>query len=362
MTKNLLAIAVAAALTVPFAAANASSHGGAEAKAAEVTVGGSARFRYGNYDFDAATGGIANAASKAATNGTGDYVDNRVRLNVTAKMDGGVKVFAQIEADDDNTGTNDDQAYMVVPMGPVTVTAGDQPAAFGAKFKVNTNVNDRVKIAGKLGDVNIAGLLDEGNNDGIVVSGGFGDVKLALVHKPSIEWTDVFVGAKVGPVNIALEHSKGMDAADAAAAGGNAVTAAKFQGTGTLVQLTMGVADMTAILAVVQTEEGFKADDDFAPITTLGTGTHLGAMNVGDNGDWTTTLIGLTGKADAITWKVMLGTTEIDTGAADPVEVSITDVSGSYGIAKGTSLNLSWGNLGGDVDYTAGGMSLTTKF
>lgn len=394
LSKKILAVAVAGAMLAPLAAQ------------AEINVKGEVRYRF------AQTTDV-----NAEKDKTLQPHNSRGRISFDGKAAGGVKAFVQIEANDltnvsetnsdkvsinynniscaegktsskpntdgsydvnnncstasasstgeftdDNGGTVQvEQAWVAIPMGPVTVKAGQQKAKWGTGFKVDgAKVNNRVAISTKINNFTFAALADEGatpnkknyRSNGVLAKGDFGAVKAGVIHKPIKDkaWTDVYVTGSISGLGFAVENSQQQnDTAD--------------DMVGTLIQLTYDFGAATAILANVTTADGFMADDDFSPVSTLGGDHPTNYTRIGSLGDWNATLFGATGKVDSLSWTVMMGSAEIvDTGTASKTGVSVADLRLGYEIAKGTTASFSYGNLGDDLDYEAMGLELKTKF
>ena len=286
MTKNLLAVAVAAALTVPFAAANASSHGGSKAVSPEVSFSGSARYRVADQK-------LVNDNTDQENISTNS--DSRVRFGMKAKLAGGVTVVTSIENDENAATTNVNDAYITVPLANgLTLKAGDfKTGVWGMGMTVNGDMKknrasfiykmDKKTTIGFHNDpkaaVNTAntynGLTPAGMNapgtsttDGYMTAitatytlaakdGMMPASNVGLLYRSYDSMMDVFVNYSIKPTHtmIKFEHlSK-----DASAAGGNGVitvagnTDAETHGSTGLMVMQPFSESIIGILAYVNT-------------------------------------------------------------------------------------------------------------
>lgn len=354
---------------------------------AEVNFGGSARVR-------------AITMMDYTDGGSISKLDSRVRLKVNAKSKGGAFAKARIRMGDgmwdggrgatgnagDDKNIYVDYAYLGVPMGPVTVTAGRQIASFSKWFAFDGR-KDRLKAVYKnagtvvalfydknaeitdtapttavswaavdadgnpgtvTGTATVAGHVsndwtsdNDKNGYGIVVKQKMGDWKAKgiAVFLQDETPTDnngivgsVNVSGKAGPVSIGAEVSmKDFDNAADTQIGGFVSVSTSFGA----VSVT-GIAGMTA--------DGFAADDDF--------GTHF--LGNGNNSPITfLPQIGLLGDtvfgvavfgfkvSDALALNAIIGYADIDAVA------TALEISGglSYTISDGAVLTVAGGAL-----------------
>lgn len=291
------------------AAAGLALVGMASSAMAEVTFGGSARAR-------------AILQEGYTKDRSVTKLDSRVRLKVNAKAKGGAFAKARIRmadgmwdggagatgnaADDKNIWV--DYGYIGVPMGPVTVSAGRQIAAFSKWFAWDGR-KDRIKVAYKNAGTTIVAFYDKNaeltddattaatttvvaadgtavtltgttpngdgvssdwtadndvNGYGLVVAQKFGDWKAKAIAVYGQDETptsnnsivgSVNVTGKAGPVSVAAEFSvKDFENAADTQMGG-------------YVQLGTQFGAVSATVIGGMTMDGFKADNDF--------GTHM---------------------------------------------------------------------------------------
>jgi hypothetical protein len=205
--------------------------------------------------------------------------DQRVRLNLTATVDD-VKVVTRMTVSEGTWGDQvkgadpvgnvyldtDDYAYIVTPVGPVTISAGRQLANWGNKYLSWGSPKNRFKIIYKTdGGITTGFFIDkntdrdrgdlDGDNDSYVIPviGTFGDLKagLLLVHNVNNGFAggksttgnmvDVFVSGDAGGMSVKGEFAMMMgdnyDVAGSARMGMMAEVAMDMDGmkvTGTL--------------------------------------------------------------------------------------------------------------------------------
>jgi hypothetical protein len=277
--------------------------------ATEVTIGGDVRVRgiwKWDWDFDNSNETIAS--------GTSRNWDQRMRVKIDAKVDK-VEAHTRMTVSEGVWGQSatyggvslhdDDYAYLVVPVGPVTITAGRQLADWGNKFLVWNAGVDRFKMIYKVDDTLTTGLfLDKsveksdytlaGDTNKYVVPVIYksGDLTAGflyiLTHTSSMhkEAGDV-VGSrgmtydayfmKAGDNTFAGEFVYANGAAVAEKAGSD-ITGAKFGGF--LVAFIK--ADATTFkIATAYTRNGLTASKYFTPTLFFGTSQPTGMIDFG---------------------------------------------------------------------------------
>jgi len=283
MNKNLLAVAVATAMTMPVVASAAFS------------AKGDARY-------------ILDINSKTTGKDTVTKSDHdwRARVTTTYTNKDNVKVILRMVADSDPAdtvtpiATGIDRAYLVAPIAGMQVSAGRMKAHWGLGFQVNDETRSRIKVAKPMGAMTVFGIFDklaentnggtkdamdkdaytvgaigkaggmtwgtfvtsvtESNVDGMdantaVAATGTTPVVDAVDAvfdtKPSTINMNFFVKTKVGNIALSSEFAKIEDA------------------TGLVAMGTMPVGSMSITGALATTSEGFTADSDFTPFGGL---------------------------------------------------------------------------------------------
>jgi hypothetical protein len=125
-----------------------------------------------------------------------------------------------------------------------------------------------------------------------------------------------------------------------------------------LVQATMGFGSVTGILAHATADAGNAASGYFSPISTLGTSTSATALtNFGTlAGDHTATLLGAAFMAAGANFTALAGTYE-----AGVLNIDVLDVKADFKVGA-ANMQVTYGSLQGDVDYTAIGVNTKVKF
>ncbi len=316
MNKKLIAMAIAGALAAPLAA-----------QAADVSFSGDARLQYANTDTSGAT---ANPR------------DDRVRVRVTADMGDGVKAVARFRAQATNGVVDDaDESYIVLPIGPVTATLGDQYATWGTGAYVqNSHKPGRVKLAMKAGGWTLLGMDDFGIGT-VAAVGSIAGFNAGVINTSQAEFTDVFVTGNAGPVGIAFENFT------------------KASNSSMLVQATMGFGSVTGVLAYVSLDAGTALSNYFAPISTIGTGVNIGANTALQSAQATDETVTLAGAVAAVGG----GTVNVFAGSYSLDSISIVDVQYTAKVTDAASVRLSYGTLKGNVtDFTRMGAQVDVKF
>jgi len=225
MKKKLIAIAIAAAVAAPLTAQ------------AAVTVSGDAEFKMTNRDSTGVTATAGNWGSDE-TWGTADDVagsgedsggwsgSNRVRVKIDADLAGGVSVHTRFRtttgfdnsSSDNGTVTaltvDTDYSYIVVPVGPVTLTMGDQLATWGTKyFADGARKDNRLKAAYKAtSQLTLLATLDpigDENADGAPKMTFYAITKLSNMMTAGIVYTGettTYNGTPAGQTNDAVSN------------------------------------------------------------------------------------------------------------------------------------------------------------
>ncbi|MEA2116595.1 MAG: hypothetical protein U9P36_14605 [Thermodesulfobacteriota bacterium] len=170
---------------------------------AEVNLSGDARARYvGKADYKAKFTANPNGTFSENTNGYDDSFNSRIRVKFDAKANGGAFMKARLRFDDftwdgqgwgAHTETKNvwaDYAYIGVPTGAVTWSAGRMPADFSKWFSYDgrpTRVKADWKSAGGFRLIGLIDVIDESSNSlddwddndfmgyGLVAATKFGD-------------------------------------------------------------------------------------------------------------------------------------------------------------------------------------------
>ncbi len=388
--------------------------GMASSAMAEVTFGGSARAR-----------AIMQEAYKDGRSVT--KIDSRVRLKVNAKAKGGAFAKARIRMADgmwdggqgatgnaaDSKNIYVDYAYIGVPMGPVTVSAGRQVTNFSKWFAWDGR-KDRLKVVWKAAGTTVAAFYDKNaeltdkgtatvswpaTNTATGVVGTYTVTGAPIVGYASTDWTsdndkngygvvvkqkfgdwmakaigiylqdetptsnNVVLGSvnltgKAGPVAVAVEGSfKKADAADDT----------QFGAFGS-VSTSFGAVSVTGIVGM--TKDGFLADNDFGT-HMIGNGNNSPITWVSQIGAGGDTVFGVAAlgfsPAANLALNAYLTYASVD-GYANLIEVS---GGGKYTISDGAALTFAAGavlpsdegGLGGYDDTAYGAyMKLEVKY
>ncbi len=274
-----------------------------------VSFSGDARFRaLTKVDYDL----------NADMNDDNEFLNTRTRLAISGDFE---NTFAHMRLKigdgnwdgGHNTGgveVETDYAYLGAKLGNTTVTAGRQVASWGNKFLIWDARKDRLKVVTKVSDTtkvlafydkrtetvdNVVDLDDingldaaenaTDNDMNTYAAGWIQDWGVATTKFLALYLDDETTGGDgrmfgtlafsvtPGAATIIGEvsYKEGAGSADDQVGG--------FAG----VILPMG--DMTIVLPVAFTQDGFVADNDFQPTYMFGTANPMAIMNFGDNGD-----------------------------------------------------------------------------
>jgi hypothetical protein len=381
--------------------------------AAEVSISGDARVRgiwKKNFDMD------------SAVKDDDRYYDQRVRLNFNGKNDFGagakVRVTVMEGAFNGNknsksslTTTNDgfgnitsvshtenfrldgdDYAYLYVPLGDWTLSAGLMPANWGFKFWAWGNSQERIKLVGKVGDgltvgvftqkiaeTNATDELNDMDANVVFVIGAAGGFKIGGIFvqvsddrtgaaNDSGTKMDVFFSGEAGPAKIAGEiaQNSGDIYETQGATGGPANPMGFFVSAG----LDMDTFGLT--LSGVMTQNGYSANKFFTPTVLLGTAQPTAAMNVGDAGDTTAFVAAATFKLSDALSVTARGAYMMWDGyyaAGDDGSLMEIDASIVYTIGENTTYHFDFGHGTPDEDlnpnadsFSAIGQKIQVKF
>jgi hypothetical protein len=310
--KKLLILVLSIMLVAGSFAAVYASDGGMDSvrsavEGSKVIIGGDARVRgVCKYNYD--------------TNDDVDdddcYWDQRLRLNITGQITGGVEVRVRLNAgettwgtgsgtfgsDEDSTVTTD-YAYIHIPIGPVFVDVGQMPYSWGNKFLVWDERVDRLAIHGHSGDVTVGVFgdkLDDNqagpdgflNNDvdqyGITAVYSANDAEagaivvfvrddLSLVDNDGY-YGSIYANATVSGVNVMAE---------VAVLGGDRFETAGEEDNpwGGFISAEMGMDALTVGLLGAITQNTYSADSHFTPTVFIGTDNPAAMSDFGALGD-----------------------------------------------------------------------------
>jgi len=340
--KRFLALVLAVALVLGFAAT---------VFAADVNIGGEMRVRHinkSNYDWN----------SDAVDSDR--YYDQRLRLKINAKA-GEAQVISRITVSEGTWGTgatwgsvdmdNDDLAYIVVPVGPVTLSAGRMHADWGNRLMAWNVGVDRLKLSAKLGAFTVGGFTTKATENGagavdvddyaVFGVGSFGDWKAALLvvsadDRPADQTGSVVnlaFNGKAGAFSIAGEIvTRSGDLYDDTAGNGQ---------LGAFVAGDIGVGPGTVSVAVAHAANGFAASNYFTPTLALGTTQPTAMMEFNANDD--STSLGVVagygiklGDDMNVGLKVAHLVVE-DTAAANDTTYFEVDATLDYNVSEGTT-------------------------
>jgi hypothetical protein len=368
MNKNLIALAVSAALVAPMVAV------------ADTTVFGDMRVRYSATTTD---------NDVMAAEAKDDSTNSRIRVGVESKMDD-VTVKLRIKSHDGTHGNGlatikADYGYMSVPLGPVTVSGGLMVGNFGNKLTYWDTRPNRVALSTKLG-ADWTGVLtfdkmrESGEADKvdkssmkIILNGKLPMGKAGLMYN-SVEDNAVagdtsgtetilyFNGKVPGDVKLLGEYNsrsgKVFEDAD-----GDASSALYVHGI-----KQFGAADVH--LAYIMTADGFVADDHFAPFSTIGTSQDTAMMDWGGV-DESSTIALMAGMNVMPKLRVQAGygaVTAKQVKGAPEGSATVLDLQAVYSVNKMTNITAVYGSVDMDKDlmsgtqYTVMGARMETKF
>lgn len=360
MKKNLIAIAVAAAVIAPLTAQ------------AAVDVSGDARVRYYTNDRGASDVG-GNPNTKGA------QTDSRVGLNFQGTDGKTAMAKARLEITNTHGGAaetiNVDHAYIAANVGAgVKVTGGKTVANWGHKFVIWDAAADRVHITKKMGDLAMglhftkgteAGLTatSDDTNDNSTTSvtvkmGKIGGLRYDMMKNEtgagSVDnnRTAFYGGAPLGAGwGLAFEYaSTGGDSYTDNAVGMMLAAAGKVGGA----DLTVGYATAA---------DGFNSDNDF--FTFAGTGAQAGSMLAGlmSGAGYKMTGIFAIAKMKTGAAGVEAGVATINTDQAGDPSNTLLSVKVDYPLSKSTKVLAQYGTFSGDLlDGSTYGASIETKF
>jgi hypothetical protein len=389
MQKNLIALAVSAALVAPMVAV------------ADTTVFGDMRVRYTQSSEDADDALIGDAIKNDQTN-------SRIRVGVKSEMDG-VKVDLRIKSHDGTHGDSlatikADYGYMSVPVGPVTVSGGLMVGNFGNRLTYWDTRPNRVALSMPFGDwtgvltfdkVAEGGYSDDEDNSSmkLILNGKLPMGKAGLMLNSVKKGKNVgdvsgsetilyFAGKLPGDVQLLAEYNsrggdyyKTVDIMDATE---------DQQPSALYLHAIKQFGEIDGQLAFAQTAS-FKADDHFAPFSTVGKSQDTALMDLGgvpanfaaaagipaDTKLWSSQTIALIGGMNVMPkMRVQVGlgqhTAEIVSGA-DKGTANIMDLQAVYSAAKNTNITGTYGTVAGNTDFgdykaTMMGVRMETKF
>ncbi len=320
MKKNLIAVAVAGVLAVPFAA-----------QAADINFSGDARYKYFSVKNDT-TGTTVDTSGR----------NNRVRLKVDAKMDGGASAHARTTFDKGAAATSD-YAYIGFKAGPVAVSAGDQMATWGHKIIADgTAKPNRIKLAMKTGGMKLM-ATDDNESVTVYALGKAGAGSFGVLYNNGAEKYDIFYKGKAGDISYGVE-TLNVGATTAGADDQNMMH----------VNFGMPMGGMGLKFQYVTTKGGYATDDDFEPL--IGLNVRAGGK-IGANGDSTLMALTVSTKAAGMNVALKAGTYE-DTVATVKTSDSAVGVAATkgFGAVKSTFY---YGTIG---KVTKAGITATVKF
>lgn len=337
MKKTLLTTAIAAALTVPFAA-QAAKHMGSEGPS--IKFSGDAEYNY--YQTDTGADGAG---------ATGLSKDNRVRLKVDAKVNENVSAHTRFRAKDINGATNADYAYITAKMGSVSVSVGDQLATWGHKIHIDSAPKtERIKVSTKAGPVTLmvtqdASSLPDNAAYTFYVLGAAGPGKFgAFYADETTPVYDIFYMGEAGGVKFGIEHfNQDKDGADNAAF--------------TFLHAGMDMGKFGAGFSYLTTKGGRVADSDFSPLHVFNT--TLGA--VGSSGDVTWMALNANaGLSGGYNLSATLANVEVAKDAGSELGI---DLTASKSLGKNANVDMFYSSLKvGNNTASVLGFEATVKF
>ena len=313
--------------------------------------------------------------------------DQRVRLKITAQITGGVEVRVRLTAGNGdwnggmNTGSTvvTDYAYIVVPVGTVTIEAGRQPFSWGNKFLVWDARVDRLEIVAGLDTATVGvfadklvesygpeGILDNDVNDyGVYAVYNANDVEAGVVvvfrKNDVMDDSDGIYGSLYANVDV----SGVSVSAEVAARGDDAFYLNADEDTqyGGFVSASMAMDALTVGALGAFTLNGYVADTHFTPSLFIGTDQPSAMLDFGDMGD---TLLGavfagyqatpelnVSAVLAYVSWE---GYPDSDTIDASAFEV---DANLTYNLAKNTTYSAGIGYLSPDDLSSADDAAIT---
>jgi len=335
---------------------------------ADVTLGGDARVRgiwKSNYDM--------NSDSDADDR----YYDYRIRLKADVNVDK-VQVKSRISLTDWNeawdgstlkrTNVLFDYGYLVVPVGPVTVTAGKVVVDWGNKFYVWDARQYRLILEAKAGngvvkaftqkDVETRATTGDDNlkdkdTYGLLYAGKFDNFNAGILglytndartNGKDGQILDVFLNGSAGGVGISAELAYKSGDLNEDSAGNNPV--------GGFVSVSKGIDALTVSGAFAYAANGYAADDNFTPTVFFGKDQPTAITDFGAASDSTTWVLVGSGTYKvtndlSVTGRLAYLSAEgkmLDTDAGDE-SVTELDAGLKYQIAKNTSYSLDLGYL-----------------
>ena len=417
MKMNLIAVAVAAALTAPMVASAAD---------ADISLFADARVRYANFDNTSATGGVSNDNTTAQT-------DSRVRLGFKAKA-GNSMITARMKMTNGTHGAgaagpasggdvDTDYGYMSTKVaGMIDVAGGRMVANWGNKLLAWDGRVDRVLLSTSMINNVWIGLSfdkmvenfdgvaptvtgdwkgdDDNSSMKVLVKAKVGAGNLGVLYAMDDNNTaagttgdvsgnvmDVYYNGKLGPVALGIEYaSKSGKAYETSTVSATSGLAQKADKTALQITASMkaGPANVTAV--VVTMNDGYTDTSGYVggAFSTVGTGANgstalmnLGTSNVGE----TLTVFGVVAGMpvnDALSVQGGFGMATLTTGvnvAANTqgdTKIAIFDLQAKYKVDANTSIQASYGILNGETtntgapadtsDNTVMGVMMSTKF
>lgn len=384
MKRNLIALAVAGALVVPFAV-NA-----ADAAGPNVTFKGDAEVNYYNHT-------IKNSNVMPLANDVkDDQWDSRVRVVVTGTDGKNAMAAARLRMQNDSHGDGTrggagsdldfDYAYLQMNIQDLfTIKAGDWKRDWGHKLYVWDNSAEGISLIKKMGDMTFAvhqimnveddgtrvnpktGLTDSNDDDTYTIIFSAEMAKLAGLridrvtddlNDTNLTHFDLYGAVPVAGWTLAAEYAK----RDGGAAKDNSGLLLAAIGK-------MGTVDLTGL--VILSMDGYTTDNNLLPLNFTGDEngvifTGLGAGNtLGTTKD--SSLVGVVAGFEVMpTVDLSLGAALVnaDSNVAGGEEIGITvlHARATKNLSKNTAINFQLGNFSGDFKATGLGMSAYTAF
>ena len=309
------------------------------------------------------------------------YWDQRVRLNITAQITGGVEVRVRLNAgeidwgtgsgefgSDEDSSVTTDYAYIHIPIGTVFVDAGQMPYSWGNKFLVWDTRVDRLTIHGHSGDVTAAVFgdkLDDNqvgpdgflNNDadqyGFDVVYSANDVEAGAIVvwiRDDLSGDDGYYGSIY--LNTAVLTNVGIKA-ELAMLGGDALETSQGDSPwGGFISGEMGKDALTFGLAFAYSDNEYVADSHFTPTVFVGTDNPSALFNFGDSNTYgpmdsilVTGTVGFAATPELDVYgRLAYMDLELDEGDADADAFEI-DAGLTYQLAANTTYSLDVGYL-----------------